>query len=286
MPRLSNIDQQTVDSFGDEWARFDQSRMSDDEAHERFREYFAVFPWDTLPPDAEGFDMGCGTGRWSRLVAPKVGKLHCIDPSKAIWIARGNLVDHINVCFHHAAVDSQCLPPSSQDFGYSLGVLHHVPDTAAAVRACVRLLKPGAPFLVYLYYAFDGRPLWFRTIWKVSNIARQLICRLPPSAKNIVSELIAVVAYLPLALTSRWLERLGFNVDSVPLSYYRKYSFYSMRTDARDRFGTPLERRFSKTEISDMMKEAGLENVRFSDSAPFWCVVGNKGRSCVDSGVS
>ncbi len=35
--------------------------------------------------------MGCGSGRWARWVAPKVGRLHCIDPSIAIDVARKNL---------------------------------------------------------------------------------------------------------------------------------------------------------------------------------------------------
>ena len=273
---MKNIDQQTVKSFGDEWSRFDQLGMSNDEARNRFNEYFAVFPWDALPSNAEGFDMGCGSGRWARWVAPKVGKLHCIDPSNAIEIARVNLSEHGNVSFHYASVDSQCLPPSSQDFGYSLGVLHHVPDTTAAIRSCVDLLKPGAPLLLYLYYAFDNRPWWFRAIWRVSDLARQIIYRLPPSLKHIVTDVIALLVYIPLALVSRMMEQLGFNVASVPLSYYRKYSFYTMRTDARDRFGTPLERRFAKQQIVEMMKVAGLVNVCFSDAAPYWCVVGNK----------
>ena len=48
------------------------------------------------------------------------------------------------------------------DFGYSLGVLHHLEDTQAGMAACVRKLKPGAPFLVYIYYALENRPIWFR----------------------------------------------------------------------------------------------------------------------------
>jgi hypothetical protein len=51
-------------------------------------------------------------------------------------------------------------------------------------------------------------------------------------------------------------------------------SFYTMRTDSRDRFGTRLEQRFSRTEIEKMMLAAGLERTRFSDSEPFWCAVG------------
>ena len=273
---MKNIDQQTVKSFGDEWTRFDQSGMSADEAKKVFGEYFAVFPWADLPKDAEGFDMGCGSGRWARWVAPRVGKLHCIDPSSAIEIARTNLSAFGNVSFHRASVDSQCVPSASQDFGYSLGVLHHVPDTAAAIRSCVELLKPGAPLLLYLYYAFDNRPWWFRAIWRASDLGRKLIYRLPPALKHMVTDVIALLIYLPLASLSKIVERLGLSVASIPLSYYRKHSFYTMRTDARDRFGTPLEQRFTQGQIAEMMKQAGLVNVRFSDAAPYWCAVGFK----------
>lgn len=273
---MKNFDTRTVESFGDEWTRFDQSGMADDEARKVFDEYFSVFPWLALPPDAEGFDMGCGSGRWARWVAPKVGQLHCIDPSNAIEVARANLSGCRNVSFHRSSVDGQCLPPSSQDFGYSLGVLHHVPDTAAAIRSCVDLLKPGAPLLLYLYYSFDNRPRWFRAIWRASDFGRQLIYRMPPPLKHMVTDAIALLVYLPLAFVSRIIERLGLSVSSIPLSYYRKHSFYTMRTDARDRFGTPLERRFTRQQIAEMMARANLVNVRFSDAAPYWCAVGQK----------
>ena len=273
---MSNIDPWTVSSFGDEWSRFDQTAMSASEAQEIFDQYFAVFPWGDLPPNAEGFDMGCGSGRWARLVAPRVGRLHCIDPSDAIEVARRCLADCGNVTFCRAGVTDPSLPASSQDFGYSLGVLHHIPDTAAAIRACAALLKPGAPLLLYLYYAFDNRPWWFRAVWRTTDLARKLICRLPPGWKHPVTDLIALFVYLPLARLSCVLEWLGLNVTSVPLAYYRNHSFYTMSTDARDRFGTPLEQRFSRPQIKEMMGRAGLVNIRFSNAAPFWCAVGLK----------
>jgi SAM-dependent methyltransferase len=271
---MSNIDPSTVSSFGDEWSRFDQTAMSVYEAQEIFDQYFAVFPWGDLPPNAEGFDMGCGSGRWARWVAPRVGRLHCIDPSDAIEVARKTLANCDNVTFCRAGVTDPSLPPASQDFGYSLGVLHHVPDTAAAIHSCAALLKPGAPLLLYLYYAFDNRPWWFRLIWHATDLARRLICGLPPNLKHLVTDLVALFVYLPLAKLSRLLKWLGFNVTGVPLSYYRNHSFYTMRTDSRDRFGTPLEQRFSRPQIEDMMQRAGLANIRFSDASPFWCAVG------------
>ncbi len=276
---MSNYDPKTIASFGDEWSRFDQKAMSDTEALKAFEGYFAIFPWADLPENAEGFDMGCGSGRWARWVAPKIGRLHCIDPSDAIEVAKANLADFGNVIFHRASVDEDCLSANSQDFGYSLGVLHHVPDTEAAIRSCVDLLKPGAPLLLYLYYAFDNRPGWFRALWRVSDWVRRVIYRLPPGLKHAVTDVIALLVYWPLARVSGVLERLGVNVDTIPLSFYRSHSFYTLRTDARDRFGTPLEQRFTRQQIMGMMERSGLTEIRFSESAPFWCAVGVKGRA-------
>jgi SAM-dependent methyltransferase len=273
---MKNIDPSTVASFGDEWYRFDQDALDTAEAQSIFLDYFSIFPWHLLPSDAEGFDMGCGTGRWARFVAPRVGHLHCIDPSRALDVARQNLSDLPNVHFHRASVASSGLAPNSQAFGYSLGVLHHVPNTAAAICSCVQLLKPGAPLLLYLYYSFDNRPSWFRTLWQLSNTARLLIRRLPPRLKQLVTDLIALTIYWPLARLASLVEAFGFPVSAFPLSYYRNCSFYTMRTDSRDRFGTPLEQRFTRHQIQSMCNAAGLVDLRFSSRAPYWCVVGFK----------
>jgi SAM-dependent methyltransferase len=273
--RHRNIDSQTVDSFGDEWTRFDQTGLGAKEHVEIFDAYFSVFPWATLPQKAEGFDMGCGSGRWAKLAAPRVGKLHCIDASDAaLAVARRNLAGVTNVTFTHASVDDHALPPASQDFGYSLGVLHHIPDTQAAIKSCVALLKPGAPFLVYLYYAFDNRPAWFHAIWKVSELLRRTISRMSPRPKAVVTDVLAALVYLPLARLSALLEALGLSSKSVPLSFYRDKSFYVMRTDCRDRFGTILEQRFSKKEITIMMTSAGLTDIKFAEGDIYWCAVG------------
>jgi ubiquinone/menaquinone biosynthesis C-methylase UbiE len=273
---VRNIDRQTVEGFGAEWARFDQNALSDDHLDD-FQHYFQIFPWESLPRQAVGFDLGCGSGRWARLVAPRVGTLHCIDPSPAaLEVARRNLEDHSNCRFHLAAVDDITLADGSMDFGYALGVLHHLPDPAAGLQACVRKLKAGAPLLVYIYYAFDNRPRWFRIVWHGSNLLRLGIARLPFRLRYALSQFLAAVIYWPLARLSAALERRGFAVEHLPLSGYRHKSFYTMRTDALDRFGTRLEHRFTAAEIRQMMTQAGLEEIRFSPSLPFWCAVGRK----------
>lgn len=270
-----NIHNKTVSGFGDEWSRFDQSSLSQKEKLIMFNKYFHIFPWNKITGKSVGFDMGCGSGRWAELAAPRVGKLHCIDPSSAIEVAKKNILNN-NCVFHQNAVDNIPLNDNSMDFGYCLGVLHHIPNTQSGLDSCVKKLKPGAPFLIYIYYSFENRPLWFRLIWKLTNYFRFFSSRLPMKFRYLVSQLVALFIYYPVARTALIFEKLNFDTSVFPLNYYRKSSFYTMRTDALDRFGTILEKRFTKTEVERMMQRSGLVDIIFSNKAPFWTAVGFK----------
>ena len=272
-----NLDAATVRGFGQEWQAFDQEPLTGDEYAELFDRYFGIFPFDELPRSAEGFDLGCGSGRWAKGVAERVGVLHCVDPSPAaLEVAESALRSCTNVHLHLAGADSIPLPDGSQDFGYSLGVLHHVPDTARALADCVRKLKTGAPFLLYLYYRMDNRPAWFRAIWRATDVARRGVSRTPFPIRKGLTTVIAALVYWPLARFARIGERAGMNVAGLPLSFYRATSFYTMRTDALDRFGTRLEQRFTRGEIERMMREAGLTGIVFSEREPYWVACGRK----------
>ena len=279
---MKNEDKNTVDGFGDEWSRFDQSDLPQAEQQLLFDEYFSVFPWKHISKESTGFDLGCGTGRWAKSVAPKVKKLICIDPSSALDIAKKNLSNFDNCVFDSATVDEMPMQDKSMDFGYSLGVLHHVPDTALGIKQCVKKLKIGAPLLLYLYYRFDNRPWWFRLIWFVTDLLRRIVSKMPYKLRYFSSQIISIIVYLPLARFALFLEKLNFNVSNFPLSSYKNLSFYTMRTDALDRFGTRLEQRFTRKEIKNMMQNAGLENIEFSNSKPFWVAVGYKSSKIED----
>jgi SAM-dependent methyltransferase len=274
---VANLDEATVRSFGRQWERFDQSALSEDALRTMFQEYFAIFPWERLPETAVGADIGCGSGRWARFAAERASVLHCVDASEeALSVARRRLSSAGNVVFHRASVDALPIAPESLDFAYSLGVLHHVPDTAGALTAVARTLKSGAPLLLYIYYAFENRPRWYRFLWRVSELARRTIARLPPAPQSFLCDALALSIYWPLARLAGLAEGAGLSVERFPLALYRGRDFYSMRTDARDRFGTPLEKRFRAGEIEAMMKDAGFAEIRFSDRPPYWCAVGIK----------
>ena len=274
---MKNIDKKTVEDFGEEWNKYNQSSIPDEELKKSWNQYFDMFSFEELSNDSEGFDMGCGSGRWAKFVANKVHLLNCIDPSeKALNVAKRNLSNFSNIRYFNASVNDNILKENSQDFGYCLGVLHHIPDTLEGIKACAKLLKKNAPFLLYLYYNFENRSSFYKLIWRLSDFIRKIISSLSPKTKIFITSIIAYLIYYPLARFAFVSEKLGIDVSNFPLSDYRNKSFYFMRTDALDRFGTQLEKRFSKDEIQRMLQEAGFRDIRFSKNMPFWVSISRK----------
>ncbi len=275
---MPNLDKDTVEGFGKEWARFHYRGQADDDVCAMFSSYFGWVAGDLLKDNGCGADFGCGSGRWAALVAARVCELWCIDASEeALAVAQKNLAGEHNCYFVRTVIGDMGISDGTFDFGYSLGVLHHVPDTDKALWDCVRTLKRGAPFLLYLYYALDGRPFWYRTLWKFANALRLGISKLPSMQRALVCEGLASVIYWPLARLAKLGEKAGCDVSNWPLSFYRRKSFYVLRNDALDRFGTRLEKRFTKVQIFDLMRKSGLRDIRFSKAPPYWVAIGWKG---------
>ena len=102
------------------------------------------------------------------------------------------------------------------------------------------------------------------------------ISRLPIGAKKIICEIIATVIYWPLAKIGLIASKLGLDDSSFPLADYASKPFYQMRNDSLDRFGTRIEQRFSKADITAMLKRCGFCDIKFSDQRPYWCCVAIK----------
>lgn len=272
-----NIDKETVQSFGEEWKAFHAFDTS--EIGKIGDTYFDIVTPDMLGPDKTAADFGCGTGRWTLYMQSKVGAVAAIDPSEAIFVAGELLKDAPNVQLYKASIDSLPFSDNYFDFGFSLGVLHHIPDTQKAMNACVQKVKPGGHFLVYLYYSLDNRGFLYKALFGLSNLFRRVVSKLPGGLKRFTCNMMAVFFYMPFVLLSRFLKILGVPKRiraKIPLHSYEGTSFYIIRNDALDRFGTPLEQRFSRKQVQAMMENAGLERIVFSEQAPFWHAVGRK----------
>ena len=276
-PRADNLDDHTADGFDRIWQLYASDESDgDDPSDEAFDTYFSIFPVEMLA-GAEGFELGSGNGRIAQSVARRAGFLHCVEPSAAgLAATRHAMRDRTNVAYHQASAGGIPLPDASQDFGYSIGVLHHIPDPAAGLCNCVDKLKPGAPFLLYVYYGLDNRPAWFRMIWRMSDVARRRISRMPFRRRYWASTFMAAAAYWPLSRLGGLLQKLGVRTDNLPLAYYIGRDWVDLRADALDRFGTALEHRFTKPEVEVLMRDAGLSDLEFADGPPYWTALGYK----------
>ena len=266
-----STDAPTVEGFGLEWTTYDQFDRDPESLRRSFERYFVRFPWQDLPADARGLDVGSGSGRWAAQVAARGLNVVALDASMdALSVTTRRLPDAGVV--NGSAVELPFLDDGF-DFAFSLGVLHHLPDTDGAMREIHRVLRPGAPFLVYLYYAFDNRPAWFRSMWRVSDVLRRRIAASPPGLRLAITRLIAALVYWPLSRLALGVERTGRDVGSLPLSGYRHQPFYVLKTDALDRFGTRLEKRYTRDEVRSMLTGAGFSSIEFNEDWPFWCAV-------------
>ena len=169
-------------------------------------------------------------------------------------------------------VGANSIPLASLDLAMSLGVLHHIPDTALAIRDVSLRIKPGGTFLCYLYYNLENKPTWYKLIFKGVDVLRKMISGLPQKIKHLVTSAIAALIYWPLARFSKAMNRFGLNTSNIPLHHYADMPFLMLANDALDRFGTSLEQRFSKAEITEMLRLADFDisTLKFSDVEPFW----------------
>lgn len=270
-----NFDAETVSSFGEEWKKF--GKFSEGEINQIGNDYFDIVP-DAVYKGKAVLDAGCGTGRWTRYVAAKAGFVEAIDPSEAVYSASYLLANKPNTRISRASIDNIPFRDDSFDFVFSLGVLHHIPDTQKAMQSCVRKVKPGGYFLVYLYYNLDNRGPLFRLLFALSNAVRKAIVKLPSGPKKFVCDVLAFTIYLPFVFLVRLLRLAGLRKlsNKVPLSWYGDKTLRVIRNDSLDRFGTPLERRFTKAEIREMMERCGLQNIVFSNKEPYWHALGQK----------
>ena len=140
-------------------------------------------------------------------------------------------------------------------------------------------MKPGGYFLLYLYYNLDNRSIFYKLLFHLSNFLRRIVSKFPLGLKKATCNFLAVVFYMPFVLLCRFLKFLSIPEKfrkRIPLQAYEDQSFYIIRNDSLDRFGTPLEQRFSQKEIKLMMEETGLTDIIFSDKIPYWHAVGKK----------
>ncbi|MCA1705588.1 MAG: class I SAM-dependent methyltransferase [Actinobacteria bacterium] len=249
--------------FGAEWTTYPRVLP---EHRAEFDAYFDAVNLESLAR-FRVVDLGCGIGRWAYFIAARCREVVLVDYSEAIFAARSNLADQSNAIFILGDVLDLPFRDDAFDFAYCLGVLHHLP--VDALEACRRLSSLAPLHLVYLYYALDNRPAYFRVLLRAVTEVRQVLARLPPgNARTAITWLIAATVYAPAAALGRALRPFGLE-RYVPLADAHSHdSLRRIRQDVYDRFFTSIEQRFTREEILSLRDTFG--DVDISQKMPYW----------------
>lgn len=189
IPRFVDTDKY-VDTFSFEWNKFYDVQI---DILNNTKESERTFKWKTgwMPEDIRGkwiLDVGVGAGRFADIVSMWGGKVIGVDLSFAVNAAYQNIGHRDNV--HLIQADLHKLPFNENTFDkiYSMGVLHHSPDTEKAFKAIVPYLQKEGELAVFLYA--KGFCNYFSDIW------RQLTTKLPVKLVYCLSAMAGPLYYI------------------------------------------------------------------------------------------
>lgn len=252
-------------SFSHEWETYGNILK---EHEDEFKLYFDIVD-EELVRDKRVADLGCGIGRWSYFLAKTVKELILIDFSRSIFVARKNLKKFNNTIFFMGDITKLPFKENFADFVFSLGVLHHIPqDTLQEIRK----FKNYAPYsLIFIYYKLDNRPIIWRFLLKLITIIRLILAKIKnKKIRIIITKILTYVIYLPLIKIGDLFEKLFSNGKLIPLyEFYKDKSIKRIEQDVYDRFFTSIEKRFSKKEILENLKDH-FSDILFSNNPPYW----------------
>jgi SAM-dependent methyltransferase len=243
-----------AESFGREWNWFEVTQLDrpDEDQVESRRTFFQKTGFS--PEELEGsrvLDVGCGMGRFAEVAAAHGAEVVGVDLSIAVEAANRNLGQLPNTAFIQADVFDLPLQPETFDLIYSIGVLHHTPDTRAAFAELPKLLKPGGRIAIWVYSG--EQPLWYRS----SDVYRRLTTKMDHGRLLRLCNAVAPLGRLYRTRFGKYLTPL-LPVSSHPDPEWRVL-------DTFDWYAPKYQWKHGWREVEGWFRETGLKDIRRHD---------------------
>lgn len=262
--------ERTIQDLGSQWGKFDKNYQ---DSYLGSTDHLA----DTVGPllDLEELkgkrvaDIGSGTGRTvDMLLDAGAESVIAAEPSTAFEALQANTeMREDRIEYVHGVAEAI---PARRDLDYvfSIGVLHHIENPAAAVRAAYEALKPGGEFIVWLY-GREGNRLYLTLVAPL----RWLGPRCPDSLLSIVT---AILDYCldPYILLAKW---VPMPMRDYLLNVYCKLSRKQRRINLFDQLNPTYAKYYNKDEAHPLLAKGGFVQIELSHRFGYsWAVIGRK----------
>jgi SAM-dependent methyltransferase len=244
--------QETVDSFGFQWAWVGNMRTEAD-LEMRVAARFGVEP--RFFDGKLVLDSGAGAGDQSRYLVDRGARVVSIDLSNAIDVVASKL--RMSPAWVGVQGDITMLPftPGQFDVVYCEGVIQHTRDSVMTVRELVRVAKPKAHILASHYIREEPRSASRRAVRRMTLGYYEFLRRRLSSMKRFqllfTTGLFAALAYVPLL--GRFVRRTG-----TALYYDLQPDFQTTWMNTYDFYGSHAFQRFITNEtFASYFKDAG-----------------------------
>jgi SAM-dependent methyltransferase len=184
-----------------------------------YNRYLTDFISRYLRPGIKAVDFGAGAGTFALPLVHRGIDLICVEPDAL-------LKSRLNAAGTRAVSNLGEIADASVDLIYTLNVLEHIADHAAAVRQLASKLKPGGKLLIYvpafqiLYSSFDLK------IGHLRRYKRLELCNLvSASGLRLISVRYADSLGFIAAMLYRALGRDDGDIDARAVKLYDRYIF-------------------------------------------------------------
>jgi ubiquinone/menaquinone biosynthesis C-methylase UbiE/uncharacterized protein YbaR (Trm112 family) len=253
-----------ADSFGFQWNRFRRTQLDSFSGHPISADRFwKATGW--TPQQIAGqwvLDVGCGAGRFAEVALVAGAQVVAIDYSSAIDACYANLSEHPNLHAVHGDIYALPLRKAGFPYVYSLGVLQHTPDVAAAFAALPPVVSDGGRLAVDFYEkSWKSRLLpkyWLRPI--TTRMSQQRLFALLEAWVPRLWSLSCALGRIPLAgcALQRLLPVVNYS-GALPLT--REQHLHWSLLDTFDWYAPAYDNPQSARTLDRWSQQAGLQQI-------------------------